>query len=208
MINNKAAIQSRTRELASNEKELEIISSKSGINARTKELIEYSRRVVDQCDRLYDIKSKNNLENFRKTIELVFSDMYHGNRKIEIDDRYNVKLSTANTRDLDASTGLDTVKNFAFVASLLKMAKDSMMDDESGISSEPYPLVMDAAFSNTDEIHIRNISGQIPILAQQAILALMDKDWRYASDTLGPYVGAKYRFNKKSETFTEIIREV
>ena len=133
----------------------------------------------------------------------VFDSMYHGKRAIELTPDYKVRL-TVGGEDLDKSKGLDTVQNFAFIASLLKVAKER---SKTELGSEAYPLAMDAVFSNTDEEHIINICKELPKLAEQAILALMDRDWKYAKPALNEYVGKRYRINKISETQSEIIEE-
>ena len=75
---------------------------------------------------------------------------------------------------------------------------------DSGIPSEAYPLVMDAPFSNADEIHTANISKVLPQIAEQVIMFVMQKDWNFAEPVMIQRVGKKYRLNKISETFTKI----
>jgi DNA sulfur modification protein DndD len=61
---------------------------------------------------------------------------------------------------------------------------DSELEKELHVVTEPYPLVMDAPFSNADEIHINNISSIIPDIAEQVILIVMRKDWKFAQEAL------------------------
>ena len=68
--------------------------------------------------------------------------MYHGSRTIEMTYDYKVRL-TVGGEHLDNSKGLDTVQNFAFIASLLKVAKNRANLE---LSAEAYPLAMDAVF--------------------------------------------------------------
>ena len=132
--------------------------------------------------------------------------MYHGQRRVELDEQYRVELIAAvadSERLLSESEGLNRVKNFAFIAGLVALAKQQILKD-SGISSEPYPLVMDAPFSNADEIHTANISKVLPRIAEQVIMFVMQKDWNFAEPVMSLRVGKKYRLNKFSETFTKI----
>ena len=76
------------------------------------------------------------------------------------------------------------------------MAKDRILDDEEMQLGQVYPLVMDAPFSNVDEIHIDNICKILPKTANQVIMAVMQKDWEYASVNLGAYVGMSYTITK------------
>ena len=86
------------------------------------------------------------------------------------------------------------------------MAKEkinlSNEQDGIGLGSEPYPLVMDAPFSNADEIHTTNISKVLPEAAEQVIMFVMQKDWNYAERVMNRKVGKRYHLIKNSETFT------
>lgn len=124
--------------------------------------------------------------------------MYHGDRKVILDENYNIELLTMmgdTTITTEESKGLEAVKNFSFICGLVDLARqkarksdidsnedmDIIGDDgEMEINTEPYPLVMDAPFSNVDEIHINNIAKVLPEVAEQVIIILMKKDWEFA----------------------------
>lgn len=128
--------------------------------------------------------------------------MYHGVRSIIIDDKYRVKYSDVTTEESD---GLKAVKSFAFISALVSMARDKILDDAELKLGQVYPLVMDAPFSNVDEIHIDNICKILPKTANQVIMAVMQKDWEYAEKNLGKYVGMSYSVMKdKTNTGKEI----
>ena len=181
------------------------ISKNNHVNDKTYVCLAYTEELFNRMVRIYGVKQARNLERLRATIKDVFPKMYHGKRDIDIDNKYRVTL-TVDNEVIDKSTGLDTVKNFAFIASLLKMAKESI-SDEDGVISEPYPLVMDAPFSNADATHIKNISKILPIFAQQVIIALMDKDWEVARENISPYVAKIYRICKENELLATIEEE-
>ena len=144
--------------------------------------------------------------------------MYHGKRKVTINDKYQIVLRTflGNTEvDTDESKGLEAVKNFSFISGLVDLARqkaraeNSLTNDDLMICTEPYPLVMDAPFSNADEIHINNISKIIPEIAEQIILIVMNKDWQFAKDALEAKVGYSYCIEKVNNTDTNsIIRRI
>jgi DNA sulfur modification protein DndD len=184
------------------EKDIQRISQQSGVNAKLDQELMYVRALYHKAQKDYSEGSKEILAKMRETLQEVFSSMYHGHRLITLGDDYRITDSS----HLDDSKGLSTVKNFAFITTLLKVARDRM-DGENGLGAEPYPLVMDAVFSNTDKTHIRNISHELPAMAEQAILALMEKDWEVAKPTLSEFVGKIYLIDKKGEDET-YIREV
>ena len=79
-------------------------------------------------------------------------------------------------------------------------------DENEIINTEPYPLVMDAPFSNVDEIHIENIAKILPDIAEQVILIIMEKDWNNSKHILEDKLGAKYEIIKfeNKETFSKV----
>ena len=89
-----------------------------------------------------------------------------------------------------------------FVKVLFSLSNDTMLplaqryhknlDDQEMQLGQVYPLVMDAPFSNVDEIHIDNICKILPQTANQVIMAVMQKDWGYAANDLAPFVGKSY----------------
>lgn len=135
--------------------------------------------------------------------------MYHGHRRVSIDQRYQVTLlTTIEDKEVAAgeSEGSNRVKSFAFIAGLVALAKEKLIanagEEGFNLSSEPYPLVMDAPFSNADETHTANISKVLPEIAEQVIMFVMQKDWRYAEPVMASRVGKQYTLKKQSETYT------
>lgn len=178
------------------------IVENDGVNDATLRQMEYVKVLYTRMINIYDSKSNRILENMNNTVKDVFSKMYHGKRDIDIDEEYRVHISVDKSGKLDASTGLDVVKNFAFIAALLKLAKESINDEE--MQSEPYPMVMDAPFSNADAIHIANISKLLPDVAEQVIMMIMDKDWYHVNPVVKDHIGNVYRLNKLTESHTVI----
>ncbi len=162
-------------------------------NKRIAKLISYSEAVYSWLDETYKAKEDMVRTELQKRVNDNFSKMYHGERTITIDEKYRVKYSDVKTEESD---GLRAVKSFAFIAGLVSMAKDKILDDADVKLGQDYPLVMDAPFSNVDEIHIDNICRILPHTANQIIMAVMKKDWDYASTNLSGYVGKSYAIEK------------
>lgn len=162
-------------------------------NARVARYIMYSQKVYEWLSETYKGKEEIVRSELQKRVNDNFAKMYHGERSILIDDKYRVKYSDVTTEESD---GLKAVKSFAFIASLVSMAKDKILDDEEMKLGQVYPLVMDAPFSNLDEIHIHNICKILPNTANQVVIAVKDNDWEYASSNLQKYVGKSYVIEK------------
>lgn len=175
------------------QKSLDAYAKNSKKNKRIALLLSYSEAVNDWLSENYKNKEKKVREELQKRVNNNFSHMYHGERSIYIDEKYHVHYSDVKTEE---SEGLKAVRSFAFIASLVSMAKDKVIDDADMSFSQDYPIVMDAPFSNVDEIHIENICKILPKTANQIIMAVMQKDWDYAAKNLNQYVGRCYSIEK------------
>lgn len=174
-------------------KAIEKFANSSAQNARVSRLMLYANSIHKWLSNSYKAKEEKVREELQKRVNDNFAKMYHGERSIIIDDKYRVKYSDVKTEESD---GLKAVKSFAFISSLVSMARDKILDDEEMKLGQVYPLVMDAPFSNVDEIHIDNICKILPQTANQVIMAVMQKDWEYASTNLNQYVGKSYKIEK------------
>lgn len=178
------------------EEAIEKFASNSKKNEKISRVIAYSQAVYDWLNDTYVKKETTVRTELEKRVNDNFSKMYHGERSIIIDDKYRVKYSDVKTEESD---GLKAVKSFAFIASLVSMAKDKILDEQDMHLGQEYPIVMDAPFSNVDEIHINNICEILPLTANQVIMAVMKKDWDYASTNLSKYVGMSYAIQKDTD---------
>lgn len=174
--------------------------------------INYAKQVLNIFKEDYQENEtvlKTKLEDY---VNKNFDEVYSGDRKIRIDDKYNaVALNKVGNTWIasETSPGLETVKNFAFIAGLVQCAKEKIIGADGSEEANPnsYPLVLDAPFSQADEKHVPAISKLISKNAEQIILVVMKKDWNYAKDVLKYKVGRSYNLEKVSETHT-FIREV
>lgn len=203
--------QAQKDDIDRNKKLYDSLVAVSEKNKEIMTLIEYAEEIHDWLVDNYSQKESTIREDLETKVNEIFERMYHGHRRVVIDPKYQVSLlTTIAEKEVAAgeSEGSNRVKNFAFIAGLVALAKEKIMTDSSengfDLSSEPYPLVMDAPFSNADEIHTANISKVLPEIAEQVIMFVMHKDWSYAEPVMSQRVGKQYRLNKISETFTKL----
>ena len=177
---------------------------------RTNDLINrclvYSDYIYQKLDDKISEKEAKIRELLQEEVNTLFGQMYHGNRDISIDSNFKVSTRVNEDETVDASTGIETVKNFAFVCGLLKLIKSNVLNNEfdDETSDETYPLVMDAPFSNTDEEHIKGIARVLPENCNQIIIVIMEKDYEYAKEVLSDKVGGMYKIVKHTETYDTI----
>ena len=184
------------------------LTASSEKNKEIREYLAYAEEINTWISNHYKEKEKLIREELEKRVNDIFSRMYHGERKVVIDDKYQTTLLTLigdEEIETGESEGLLRVKNFAFIAGLVDLAKSKILDvDGQDLGNEPYPLILDAPFSNTDEVHIRNISRELPKVAEQVIMFVMEKDWKYAELVILDKVDKQYNLEKHSDTYTTI----
>lgn len=181
-------------------------------NQRLIRYIAYAEKICDWIDETYNEKEQEMRVCLQERVNDIFGRMYHGERRVQIDKQYHVTLfAKLNGKEVvtGESEGLKRVKNFAFIAGLVDLAKEKATlgknpADAISWDNEAYPLVMDAPFSNADETHIKNISAVLPEVANQVIMFVMEKDWQYAQPVMEVRVGKYCKLNKISESHTEI----
>ncbi len=185
--------------------------SASDRNKRLIVYLAYAERICNWIDETYAEKELEMRNRLQERVNGMFSRMYHGERRVQIDNQYHVTLfAHMNGKEVvtGESEGLKRVKNFAFIAGLVDLAKEkaSMGKNSEQITwnNEAYPLVMDAPFSNADETHIKNISAVLPEVANQVIMFVMEKDWQYAEPVMNVRVGKYCKLKKYTESHTEI----
>ncbi len=178
-------------------------------SSKNKELliyINYANQILEWVKTRKSEREEDIKKQLEERVNYYFEKMYHGKRKVEIDEKFRVHLITTDLEaetHTDESQGLETVKNFAFISGLVDLAKQKLKDTYEK-DAESYPLILDAPFSNADEKHVKNISEVLPNVANQLILIVMAKDWNYAKDALNARIGKQYHLEKKSEIYTSI----
>lgn len=193
-------IGSCKKDITNYEKALESFGKANQKNAKIALNIDYAQAVFEWVNEAY--KSRENIvrSKLEEKVNSNFSLMYHGSRTVTIDEKYRVKYIDVTTEESD---GLKAVKSFAFVSGLVDLAKEALSSEsskEANTGPQYYPLVMDAPFSNVDEIHIRNISKILSESAEQVIIAVMQKDWEPASEIMASLVGKSYRIEKDHDS--------
>ncbi|MCB1193847.1 MAG: AAA family ATPase [Leptospiraceae bacterium] len=176
--------------------------------------LEYAKRIYEKIQEFYKKEEDVIKIKLEEKANEIFSELYHGERTIKIGDRYKLELlvkevAEDNDQNLDIASGLEVVAGFTFILGIISMVKENILTRESNeylnfANNHPYPLVMDAPFSNLDDKHIENISIKMPEIAEQVIMFIMEKDWHFAQKNLYNKVGKIYQLNKKNERHTVV----
>ena len=81
-----------------------------------------------------------------------------------------------------------------------------LLSENSGLPGEQLPIVLDGPFSKLGEENIPLIAQALPSAAEQVIIFMLDKDWKYTG--LDEYVGSRYHIDKNPEDNFASVRKV
>lgn len=202
----------KSKEIEHCKKTYDTYAMASEKNAETAMFISYAEEIKDWLSTTYREREASKRERLTTRVNELFEQMYHGTRRVTLDQKYQVHLLTPTSNDEEKETGesggLNSVKNFAFIAGLVSLAKEKTLEGavtrEGDPLMESYPLVMDAPFSKADEIHTANISRVLPEASEQVIMFVMRKDWMHAERVLKGRVGMQYELEKYSEQHSSL----
>lgn len=202
--------------IEANEKEIDKLIVANEKNKKIQRYCDYAQAIYDWFKDFYGRQEKEVKDDLLASINENFSKMYHGSREITMNNDYKITPVLAGDKsELAKSEGLETVTNFSFIMGLVELARKKAMkiEDEELANqpiTEPYPIVMDAPFSNTDIKHIENITARLPEVAEQVIIFVMDKDWNYAKKELEKHLGSKYIIEKvdNQDNHSTLRREI
>lgn len=174
-----------------------------------------------QIYKVYAEAIYNDLLNFYKTSEIevrkkledtindIFKQIYEGGLSLSIDDKYRISVYVNEFEgDVEASTAQNISVIFAFITGIIKLARDNrdaINENDRLLSSEPYPLVMDAPLSAFDKRRIKTVCTALPEIAEQVIIFIKDTDGNLAEEYMGEWIGTKHHFVKLNEFETKLI---
>ena len=169
----------------------------------------YAQKIYRELQEEYKTSEAEIRERLQKTINDIFKQIYEGGLYLTIDEKYHISVyATDYEGDVETSTAQSISVIFAFITGIIKMARDNRNaadEDAQLLSSEPYPLVMDAPLSAFDKRRIQTICTALPETAEQVIIFIKDTDGELAEDYMGERIGSRHRFEKRNEFETVLI---
>lgn len=158
---------------------------------------------------VYKEKETEVREQLEGTVNSIFKEIYNGGFSLKLDEKYNIQIQVDDfdgyVGDVETSTAQSISVIFAFIAGVIKLARENNSDENSMLMTEAYPLVMDAPLSAFDKTRIKTVCDALPKVAEQVIIFIKDTDGEIAEENMGSKVGMRYLFDKKNEFETELI---
>lgn len=163
----------------------------------------YAERIYSELLEVYTTSEAKIRAQLQDTINDIFKQIYEGGLYLTIDERYHISVYANDYEgDVETSTAQSISVIFAFITGIIKMARENRNaadDDAKLLSSEPYPLVMDAPLSSFDKRRIKTVCEALPKTAEQVIIFIKDTDGELAEEYMGSKIGSRHRFNKLNE---------
>ena len=178
-------------------------------NKRIARFQAYANYMYQYLSQAYKEKETETRKQLEKTVNEIFKNIYNGGFSLAIDEKYNIQIMVDDfegyTGDVETSTAQSISVIFAFIAGVIKMARENNNEENSMLTTEAYPLVMDAPLSAFDKTRIQTVCDVLPKVAEQVIIFIKDTDGEIAEENMGNKVGTRYKFEKHNEFETELV---
>ena len=190
--------------------QLQEFASKDAENQKWQRRYKIADELYNECVRRYDAQERKVFKVLNSGIEKNFETMFHEkDKRIELDSEYNIRMlyrkGDGYTEEKNLSEGEKVARNFAFIVTMMKSGC-RLLSENSGLPGEQLPIVLDGPFSKLGEENIPLIAQALPSAAEQVIIFMLDKDWKYTG--LDEYVGSRYHIDKNPEDNFASVRKV
>lgn len=178
-------------------------------NKRIQLYLTYAKRIYDELENVYQTNETKIRDRLQDTINDIFKQIYEGGLSLTIDAKYHITVQANDYEgDVETSTAQSISVIFAFITAIIKMARENRNatdEDAKLLSSESYPLVMDAPLSAFDKRRIKTVCEALPETAEQVIIFIKDTDGELAEEYMGDRIGSRHQFDKKNEFETVLV---
>lgn len=205
LIEERGKLQTKRERCETNINEL---SLKDENNRRVAQFKAYAVYIYQQLNAIYKEKEQETREKLEKTVNEIFKEIYNGGFSLSLDEKYNIQVIVDNfdgyIGDIETSTAQSISVIFAFIAGVIRLARENDTDENAMLLTEAYPLVMDAPLSAFDKARIKSVCDALPKVAEQVIIFIKDTDGEIAEENMGNRVGVRYLFDKINEFETQL----
>ena len=180
-------------------------------NKKTQLYKDYAERIYRELVAFYNKSESEVRDRLQNTINEIFKQIYEGGLALTIDEKYHISVyadEIFGDQSVETSTAQSISVIFAFIAGIIKLARENRnatSESEQLLSSEPYPLVMDAPLSAFDKRRIKTVCTALPEVAEQVIIFIKDTDGDLAEEYMGDKIGSRHRFDKLNEFETKLV---
>lgn len=164
----------------------------------------YAQYLYDSLFEKYSTSEAEVRTRLENNMNEIFSAINNGDFSVKINQKYQIDVIANNVNDkVELSEGQSISVIFSFITSMIKMSRENRLSPmDHDLSSDIYPLVMDAPLSKFDKKHIKSVCETIPHLTEQVIIFIKDTDGDLAREYMSEKIGKSHRIRKVNETET------
>jgi len=164
----------------------------------------YAQYLYDSLFEKYSTSEAEVRTRLENNMNEIFSTINNGDFSVKINQKYQIDVIANNVNDkVELSEGQSISVIFSFITSMIKMSRENRLSPmDHDLSSDIYPLVMDAPLSKFDKKHIKSVCETIPHLTEQVIIFIKDTDGDLAREYMSEKIGKSHRIRKVNETET------
>lgn len=206
--------QADSQKLEAELDDLQIISERC---KKFNQQLQIAKRIDALLKDINKKEAKRVKEDLQNEVQKVYSRINRGEGKLEINEDYDFVIFTkcmdGLVRDNAKGQGLTTVAAFAFVCGLTRLVRNNSEDNSIVHTNEPYPMIIDAPFSNMDKDYIEKVSTILPSYAEQLIILVKDDNFEVAKEKFYSENRVKFEYsialnvdenNKENQFVSEI----
>ena len=205
-IRNLEDIGGLKKDINNKENQRRELSLKNENNRKIELYKAYAEFIFNVLQSEYSKKEAQVREELESCINEIFTTIYHSSMSLSIDEKYNITTRVNDFNSFNTGVEPGTAQSmsiiFSFISGVIKMARNNKDDDM--LSTEAYPLVMDAPLSAFDKSRIQTVCETLPNIAEQVIIFIKDTDGEIAEKYLSNKIGISYTFDKINDFETEL----
>ena len=189
------------------EGEMAALEAKTQENCKWNERVEVANILYEKLRVSFKKQERELFDWLNEGIRKNFQKMFNAKDKIiKLDENYNIRMyyktNNGYEEEKNLSEGEKIARNFAFIVTIMEFSKEKRMEGDREM--DMLPMVLDGPFSKLSEENIKLISTVLPQIADQVIIFMLEKDWKYTG--LNYAVGARYQIEKGNEQSSASIR--
>ena len=201
-LNHKKGAKETDRNRAESERDK--LTLKDDNNRRIMTYKAYAQYMYNSLCAQYEEEERRIREKLEMTVNEFYHRIYDEGFTLTLSEKYDVSIALSSTGDSSETSPGQTIPIiFAFIAGVIKMARESQKEENGLLVTEPYPFVMDAPLSNFDKTRIKNVCDIIPSIAEQVIIFTKDTEGDIAEEHLAGRIGKRLTFNAANNSKIE-----
>ena len=211
--NYEGKIESYRKQIELKENEMRSQEQQSAENKKWRGRLELAELLYKKMKQDFSVKEQKIFQELNEQIQDNFARMFNAkDKKVMLTPQYEIQMlyqtDVGFREEKNLSEGEKIARNFAFIVTLMDYSRQKKAE-RMGLEdyeSDTLPLVLDGPFSKLGDENISLISQVLPSAAEQVIIFMLRKDWKYTG--LDDYVGAAYEICKRpDQSYASIQRK-